>query len=253
MQFFPYSFLLSSFILLTSCGSNGVGIVKSPDDKLTANEDSVDLTSRALAVRNMTSEQIFLRLPQEVIKLEGFEKMTLKHRKELLQKGSLGDLRAEIKNHYLSVRENFENEDDDNERAAILEMTIFQHSEEDYILVYVLQKYSSEDKLLGDELLSQGFWKYDGKEWTVETAAIPTITTAMFFDKGFNLSKVKEDFITWTPAAINDRTLTASLSYDKYAKFGLKPETLIKNETHIINIIWNGQLFEVQRKPQDLK
>lgn len=250
MKFFHYSVLLFCFLLLSACGGNKTA--EKPDAK-TTEEDSVNLTSRALNVRNMTSEHIFLRLPQELIKLEGFEKLNAKYRKELLQKGSLGDLRAEVKNLHLDIKESFENEDDENERAANLEMTIFQHSEEEYILVYVLQKYSNEDKSMGDEVLSQGFWKFDGKEWTTETAAIPTITTAMFFYKGFDLSKVKEDFIFWTPAAINDRTLTASLCYDKYAKFGLKPETLVKNETHVVNLIWNGQLFEVQRKPQDLK
>lgn len=211
-----------------------------------------DLKSRTSNVRGMTAEELFLRVPNEAIQLEGWDKLSVKNRKELIQKGRIDALSATIDGNHLSIVEQFQNEDDETERAASLDIVVFRHSEEETNIIFVGQKYIHEDKRRSDELVSQKFWQYDGKNWSDITASIPTIETNMFFDKDFDVRAATEHFILLGAAKINENTLSATLLYENYGKFGIKPEKMITNESYAMNLIWNGQSFELQRKPNQL-
>ena len=245
-SFIPFLFLLS--ISFQSCQTDK----KSPKDPIIGQDSLPDLKSRASTVKNLSTKQIFLKVPDEAFQIEGWDILSAKYRKELLSKGSLDGFTAKTNGNNITITEKFANEDDENERAAALNMVLFHHSEDDATIVFVSQVYTYEDNHKSDEIIDQRLWLFDGKSWMDISETMPALETKLFFDDNFDLSAAKKDFILLRPASINENTLSANLMYDAYAQFGLQPTKMITNETYAVNLIWNGQMFELQRKPSIL-
>lgn len=238
---------LLTLSLFISCNNTQTENVEEP---VTVGENETPpLNSRASQARAITVENIFVKLPEEAFQAEGWQNMSTKERRYLLSKGSLDAFEASVQDNQIEIKERFQNEDDNNERAAVVEMVVFRHDKEDYNIVFMGQKYVHENKRKSDEFISMNFWRFDGRHWHEISKDIPKISTADFFEEDFKLSSVEEDHIIVSPNEEYDNELSASLSYDKYLDYGLTPDQLVTNERFFVNLIWNGQMFEKQRKP----
>ena len=109
------------------------------------------LNSRTSNVRGYTAQDVFLRVPDEAIHIEGWDKLSIKERKGLVSKGKLNQLEAKAEGNQIVLTEKFFNEDDEHEKAAQLTMTVFRHSEEDLNIVFISQLYKYEDPHICDE------------------------------------------------------------------------------------------------------
>jgi len=211
------------------------------------------IQSRAPNIKSLTIEDIFIRVPEDKFQLEGWDKLNSKYRKQLIKKGNLDNYLVKVNDNHIRIQEQFSNDDDDDEKAAIVDLVLFKHDTENYNVVFVAQHYHSEANHLPDERISQKFWEYDGRNWSAIKKEIPQVTTSLFFDEDFDLSKVKEDNIFLQPHKKDIYSLTAHLSYDQYEEAGFTKEELITNESYAVNLIWNGRLFELQRTSNEIE
>jgi hypothetical protein len=241
--------LLFCFAFTFSCANEQTAEI----DTTMENQGTPPLNSRASQARAITVENIFIKLPEEAFQAEGWDNISTKERRHLLSKGNLDAFEANVNENQIIIKEQFQNEDDQNERAAVVEMMVFRHAEEDYNIVYMGQKYVHENERKSDEPISANFWRFDGRHWHEISEDVPQISTADFFEENFDLSKVEADHIIISPNQEYDNALSASLAYDLYEEYGLGQDQLVTKERYFVNLIWNGQMFEKQRKPTVLE
>lgn len=213
--------------------------------------DTGGTQNRAVDVRKLSAEDVFLRIPKAAIEAEGLEKMDDKARKTLLETGAWGSYKLQKENNWISMAELPQNDDDSDEKTNLIQVAVFTKNENGYKHVLILKKQISESDKESELTQSKTLWEFDGKNWEDISAELPAINTALFFKQGFNLHNNQQDFIRLEPAANDPYQIKASLIYHLYTQttHKLSERYLVDNEENSVSWFWNGDKLNLVVEP----
>jgi hypothetical protein len=201
-----------------------------------------DKRSETLFYKNKTSSEqlqnVFGQIPATHWQTLSFRGMDKTIKQELLTKGFSMPFMVEINNHCLRIKEVVQNEDDDKEERNMAEIAVFAYDNANKWLVFICEQAIKKDESSTPKLIRQSFWEYDGKIWSDAGVEMPIISEAMFFDNPPNTIFNKKEPLMLRADSKKPDLLSV-----------IVPERLLAESVqHSINLLWNGEKFEVQIK-----
>lgn len=211
--------------------------------------DSTQQHNRAIDVRKLNADEVFLRLPKELLEAEGLERLDDKARKELVSQQRWGTFQYErLQDFWVRLSEEPQSEDDATEKTVLLQFAFFTHQNGDkFVLAFQQQRSEEDEEWL--ETQSIQLWQYDGKSWEDMSQLLPAAHTAHFFAEGFNLKGCDKDFLRYEPSTTHPAEVSISLQYHRYGEVNksLREDYLVDNEKFKVSWIWNGQSLQLQQ------
>lgn len=242
-------FVGSMFVI--GCKDSGSGATVPVTHQDTIIKDTI---SRSLDVRNMSAEDVFLRIPKHHIEMEGLEKLDEKARKELLSKGEWGGYKLIKEGNWITLLERTQNDDDPSERTNRIQLAIFTQKERGNKQVLLLKHEVQEDDKEWESLLGRLFLEWDGMQWNDISPELAVVTTKDFFKPEFDLKGTTKDFIRYELSKNDPHQIKASLLYHLYPASNKKvtDKYLIDNEAFAVSLYWNGETLNLVKEPLDV-
>ncbi|MCP4442378.1 MAG: hypothetical protein GY810_26020 [Aureispira sp.] len=233
-------------LFLGSCATDA------PDSS--AEPITIDSTESGLSrtfdkkIKPLSLEEAFLKLPLHLEGIDILDELSKKERKSLLEEGKIDGLTASKTGNVLTIQEDFQNTDDDNEQATLLELVTFIKKDKKTLLfvsAYSIEEQNS-NKILSQQQL---FLEYNGTAWNDAAYQIPEISLQDFYAEDFDVSALTETHIEWELDKNDPSKINAIIQYDKYADGPISKDELITKESNQVSLVWQESFFKKQQTP----
>jgi hypothetical protein len=154
-----------------------------------------------------------------------------------------------VDKHTMQLREQYQQEDDETEIRDVANFAVFTRKDSKEYTVFVEELSASRQTLNKEKILSQRFFRFDGKNWTeiTNTTRLPQIN--MLFEQVLadaavqNISKTANNIIF---------ALKPSLERADLIEVSINDNANLPGEVPIFDIkmIWNGEKFLIHQSNQ---
>jgi len=196
-----------------------------------------------------TVRELFAKFPLEQLQGIGFRTISKKMRAELDEIGQAVPFLMTVDKHTMQLREQYQQEDDEAETRDVANFAFFTRKDSKEYTVFVEELSASRQALNKEKILSQRFFRFDGKNWTeiTNTTRLPQIN--MLFEQVLadasvqNISKTANNIIF---------ALKPSLERADLIEVSINDNANLPGEVPIFDIkmIWNGEKFLIHQSNQ---
>jgi hypothetical protein len=196
-----------------------------------------------------TVRELFVKFPMEQLLGVGFRTISKKMRAQLVEEGQAVPFLATIDKHTMQLREQYQQEDDEAEARDVANFAVFTKKDSKEYTVFVEELSTTRQTLHKEKILSQRFFRFDGKNWTeiTEQTRVPQVN--MLFEQVLadasaqNTTKMANNIIF---------ALKPSLERADLLEVSINDNANVPGEVPIFDIkmLWNGEKFLIHQTNQ---